>query len=119
MPIPWRQEGMTRSRPFYQRSCKQQSSQLLKKKAIEKKQKQATEHQSAIARHLLTNEDCALAYHDNSFRVLCMCPSEYCIDVLEALFIRSLAPSLCVQKTTVTSLKLFRPDIAPSVRMYN
>ena len=40
---------------------------------------------------------------------LCVCSSKYLsLDVMEALFIRSLSPNLCVQKSSVTSLQLFR-----------
>ena len=64
-------------------------------------------YQSAIARHLVDNRQCALSYDDSWFRVLCVCRSKCSLDILEALFIRSLSPALCTQKNSITSLKLF------------
>ena len=65
-----------------------------------------SDYQSAVARHLAQNGQRAMAYDDSLFLVLCVCKG-YCLDVTEALFIRSRSPNLCTQKTTVTSLKLF------------
>ena len=75
----------------------------------EKNKKSPDDYQSAVARHLLENEACLRAYTDNSFCIVCVCSSKYLsLDVMEALFIRSLSPNLCVQKSSVTSLQLFR-----------
>ena len=75
----------------------------------EKNKKSPDDYQSAVARHLLENEACLRAYTDNSFCIVCVCSSKYLsLDEMEALFIRSLSPNLCVQKSSVTSLQLFR-----------
>ena len=68
----------------------------------------AAHYQSSIAKHLASNRDCAMSYDDSSFRVVHVCKSRYSLGVLEALYIRSLSPDLCVQKNSVTSLVLFR-----------
>ena len=95
-------------RTSYPRSCKKTLPKSVKKRS-------SNEYQSAIARHLVESRDCALAYDDNSFRVLYSCSSECYLEVLEALFIWSLSPDLCVQKSTVSSLQLFRPFNTPRV----
>ena len=75
----------------------------------EKTKKSPDDYQSAVARHLLENKDCLRVYTDNSFCIVCVCSSKYLyLDVMEALFIRSLSPNLCVQKSSFTSLQLFR-----------
>ena len=64
----------------------------------EKYKKSPDDYQSAVAQHLLENEACLRAYTDNSFCIVCVCSSKYLsLDVMEALFIRSLSPNLCVQ----------------------
>ena len=45
----------------------------------------AENYQSSVARHLTENK----AYDDSCFRVLCMGRAKWCLEVLEALFIRS------------------------------
>ena len=65
------------------------------------------DYQSAIARHLAENNDCARRYDDDCFRVLCNARSKSHLEVLECLFIMCRQPSLCMQKQNVTSLKLF------------
>ena len=71
----------------------------------------AENYQSSVARHLAENKACAMCYDDSCFRVLCMGRAKWCLEVLEALFIRSRAPSLCTQKNSVTTLKLFGSSI--------
>ena len=85
----------------------------------EKNKKSPDDYQLAVARHLLENEDCLRVYTDNSFCIVCVCSSKYLsLDVMEALFIRSLSPNLCVQKSSVTSLQLFRSSKHPLVRFF-
>ena len=67
-------------------------------------------YQSAIARHLAENERCRDDYDDSCFRVLCCSRSKVGLDVLEALYIRSQQPDLCVQRNNDTILKLFSVD---------
>ena len=67
-------------------------------------------YQSAIARHLVENERCRDDYNDSCFRVLCCSRSKVGLDVLEALYIRSQQPDLCVQRNNDTVLKLFSVD---------
>ena len=64
--------------------------------------------QSAVARHLAENKDCANQYDDTSFRVLCQARTRRCLEVLEVLYIRSINPTLCIQKQTLSTLRLFR-----------
>ena len=71
--------------------------------------KKADDYQSSVARYIVQNHACALAYNDRSFRVICVCSSKSCLDVMEALYIRSRKPDLCAQKTSINTLHLFRP----------
>ena len=64
-------------------------------------------YQSSVARHLTENKACAMCYDDLCLRVLWVGRAKWCLEVLEALFIRSRTPSLCMQKNSVTALKLF------------
>ena len=79
-----------------------------KKPSREKSEKKPSDYQSAVARHLAENKDCALAYSDNSFRVIRVCPLPVNLEIMEALYIKALAPNLCVQKSSIAHLQLFR-----------
>ena len=65
------------------------------------------DYQSAVARHLAGNVDCARRYDDTSFTVLTTGRSKYHLDVLEAAFLFTQKPNLCIQKNSLTTLKLF------------
>ena len=96
-----------KERPSLPRAAKTQS-QVQEKKP----EKKAEDYQSSVARHLVQNDVCARAYNDLSFRVVRVCLSKSHLDVMEALYIRSLKPDLCahVQRTSITTLQLFRPS---------
>ena len=70
--------------------------------------KKPSDYQSAVARHLAESKDCAVAYSDTSFRVVRACPLSLNLEIMEALYIKALAPNLCVQKSSITHLQLFR-----------
>ena len=93
-----------KERPSLPRAAKTHS-QVQEKKP----EKKAEDYQSSVARHLVQNDVCARAYNDLSFRVVRVCLSKSRLDVMEALYIRSLKPDLCAQKTSITTLQLFRP----------
>ena len=73
-----------------------------------KPRKKPSEYQSAVARHLAESKECAMAYSDSSFRVVRACPLSSNLEIMEALYIKALAPNLCVQKSSITHLQLFR-----------
>ena len=62
-----------------------------------------TNRSSAIAEHLLNNSDCANNYRDSKFSVISKERSEYHLNVLESLFIKTLKPNLCKQKLVYKS----------------
>ena len=66
------------------------------------------DYQWAVARHFAENKGCALAYSDSSFRVVRVCPLSANLEIIEALYIKALAPNLCVQKSSIAHLQLFR-----------
>ena len=68
-----------------------------------------TDYDYSIARHLATNPSCRATYSDNDFRIVCRGRSLSHLQVLEALYTRTLSPKLCVQVKAKT-LKLFPPD---------
>ena len=45
-----------------------------------------------------------MAYSDNSFRVVHVCPLSSNLVIMEALYIKALAPNLCVQKSSIAHL---------------
>ena len=49
-----------------------------------------------------------MAYCDNSFRVVRVCPLGSNLEIMEALYIKALAPNLCVQKSSIAHLQLYR-----------
>ena len=65
------------------------------------------EYQSAIARHLSLNIECAKAYCDGCYSVLSPARSRH-LEVLESVYIHVQRPDLCVQKETVKPLLLFK-----------
>ena len=71
------------------------------KPSREKSEKKPSDYQSAVARHLAENKGCALAYSDNSCRVVRVCPLTANLEIMEALYIQALAPNLCVQKSSI------------------
>ena len=79
-----------------------------KKPSGEKTVKKPSDYQSAVARHLAESEDCAMAYSDNSFCVVRVCPLSSNLEIMEALYIKALAPNLCVQKSSIAHLQLYR-----------
>ena len=60
------------------------------------------DYQSTVARHLAGNVDCARRYNDASFTVLTTGRSKYHLDVLEAAFLFTHKPNLCIFKKTVS-----------------
>ena len=64
-------------------------------------------YQSAIAKHLADNDGCRSKYEDSCFHILSCSQSKRGLEVLEALYIKSKQPDLCIQKTSVTTLNLF------------
>ena len=76
------------------------------------------EYQSAIARHLSLNSECAKAYCDGCFSILSCASSRRHLEVLESAYIHVQRPDLCVQKEAVKHLFLFKSHLAP-VSMYS
>ena len=62
---------------------------------------------SAIAQHLLEDEQCALNY-DKRFSILATARSSFHLNLLEAAYIKTQHLMLCRQKEFVCALKLFR-----------
>ena len=62
---------------------------------------------SAILAHLRNKPACVPTNAQELFRILARARSSYHLDILEAMYIRSLEPSLCAQKEFVKSLTLF------------
>ena len=96
------------------RKCKKDTNAAAKKTSGDPHQlgsieeKIASEmYQSAIARHLAENDGCRSNYDDSCFHILSSSQSKRGLEVLEALFIKSKQPDLCIQKCSVTTLKLF------------
>ena len=79
-----------------------------KKPSSEKPVKKPSDYQSAVARHLAESKDCAMAYSDNSFRVVRVCPLSSNLEIMEVLYIKALAPNLWVQRSSITHLQLYR-----------
>ena len=73
------------------------------------------EYQSAIARHLFLNKECAKAYCDDCFSVLSRARFRCHLEVLESVNIHVQRPDLhvCIQKETVKPLLLFESHLAP------
>ena len=69
-----------------------------------RKSKQAD---SAILAHIRNKPACVPTNAQERFRILARARSSYHLDILEAMYIRSLEPSLCAQKEFVKSLTLF------------
>ena len=62
------------------------------------------EYQSAIARHLSLNEECARAYCDDCFSVLPRARSRHHLEVLKSVYILVQRLDLCGQKETEAPL---------------
>ena len=62
---------------------------------------------SAILAHIRNMPACVPTNAQERFRILARARSSYHLDILEAMYIRSLEPSLCAQKEFVKSLTLF------------
>ena len=62
---------------------------------------------SAILAHIRNKPACVPTNVQERFRILARARSSYHLDILEAMYIRSLEPSLCAQKEFVKSLTLF------------
>jgi hypothetical protein len=63
---------------------------------------------SAIADHLINNPDCLSNYSRQRFSVIAYARSDYHLRMLEAVYITSLQPNLCLQKQFVATLQIFR-----------
>ena len=63
---------------------------------------------SAIGQHLRDNPVCRENYNDNRFTILTKARNQFHLDVLEALYIQTLRPILCVQKQYVYGTILFK-----------
>ena len=80
-----------------------------KKPPNEKPEKKPADYQSAVARHLAESKGCAMAYVDcYSFLVVRACPLSSNLEIMDALYIKALALNLCVQKSSIAHLQLFR-----------
>ena len=66
------------------------------------------QYESSVAKHLAANPICRAAYSDTDFSLIARGRSLSHLQVLEALFIRKVSPSLCIQ-TKAKTLKLFPP----------
>ena len=72
-----------------------------------KRENPAEEYQSAIACHLAASEQCRPHYTDSYFSILTRARTKRHLHVLESMFIHTLQPVLCKQKSFVMDLKLF------------
>ena len=72
-----------------------------------KPDKKPSYYQSAVAWHLAESKECAMAYSDTLFHVVHACALGLNLDIMEALYIKALAPNLCVQKSSIAHLQLF------------
>ena len=63
---------------------------------------------TAIGQHLDENDACRRNYDDNRFTILTKARTPHHLNVLEAIFIQTLKPILCVQKLGVYNTILFR-----------
>ena len=73
-----------------------------------KPEKKPSDYQYAVAWHLAESKECAMAFSDSSFRVVRSCHSSSNLKIMEALYIKALAQNLCVQKSSIAHLQLFR-----------
>ena len=64
-------------------------------------------NQSAIKLHLLNNENCRTNYQDSNFKIIANARSDFHLQVLESIYIQSLEPILCRQKSFVYECLLF------------
>ena len=73
----------------------------------------SSEYQSANAKGLSLNAECAILYSGDCFSALSRARSRKHLEVLEFVFIHVHCPDLCVQKQVVTPLHLFKSHLAP------
>ena len=59
---------------------------------------------SVNAEHSLNNSDCAKNYRDSNFSIISKARSEYHLNILESLFIKTLKPNLCKQQFVYKSI---------------
>ena len=71
---------------------------------MDKNLNKPTNRSSAIAEHLLKNLDYANNYRDSNFSIISKARSEYHLNVLESLFIKTLKPNLCKQQIVYKSI---------------
>ena len=62
---------------------------------------------SAIGKHLCVNQQCREMYRDSDLSVVCHGRSSRHLEMLEALFLHTHKPDLCIRKNNVAPLKLF------------
>jgi len=84
----------------------QRRSQRLLKQVVPEKDVQR-EYPSPIANHIYCNVDCVNVYSDDCFSPLSRGRSSFHLDVLESIYVKTLKPSLCTQKTNIVELHLF------------
>ena len=63
---------------------------------------------SSIGKHFKESPSCAVNYDPKNFTVLARGRTAFHLQVLEAMYIKTLAPDLCVQKKFVHSVLLFK-----------
>ena len=76
-------------------------------KSLASKQTTKSSSSSSIADHLTQNMDCLNKFDKTMFSVVCKARTEAVLHVLEALYIRSLKPTLCKQMEFVKCMHLF------------
>ena len=86
-------------------------SQPRKRGRPPKKRDKPSDYQSAIACHLAENKACRQKYSDDSFTVLSRARTKSHLNVLEAMYIHLLKPVLCIQKSFVSTLSLFKEPV--------
>ena len=96
--------GRRESRP---RKCKASAEDTAMNKEESLTATSGEDYQSAVARHLVENPECARSYNDGCFHVLTSGRSRWHLDLLEAGFLITQQPCLCVQKSNLNTLKLF------------
>ena len=78
-----------------------------KQASRQKGQQEDDDISSSIAKHLIENPHCAESYHPEQFTIAAFSRTQFHLKVLEAVYIQSLRPALCRQKTFVYECMLF------------
>ena len=91
---------------FLEYTRAQQLGRLSKTKS--KSKKTTWSSLSSIGKHFNDSPSCAVKYDPNNFTVLARGRTAFHLKVLEAMYIKTLAPDLCVQKKFVHSVLLFK-----------